>query len=53
MEKKKSTWLVGVSLGQRERMENLLYSTENTTQYSIITYVGKVHEQEWIYVYYN
>ena len=29
---------------------NLLYSTGYSTQYSIITYIGKESEKEWIYV---
>ena len=29
---------------------DLLYSTEKSTQYSVITYVGKNSEKEWIYV---
>ena len=28
----------------------LLYSTENSTQYSVITYMGKESEEEWICV---
>ena len=31
--------------------KDLLYSTENSTQYSVITYVGKESEKEWIYIY--
>ena len=31
--------------------KNLLYSTGNSTQYSVITYTGKESEKEWIYVY--
>ena len=30
---------------------NLLYSTENPTQYSVMTYMGKESKKEWIYVY--
>ena len=30
---------------------DLLYSTGNSTQYSVITYMGKESEKEWIYVY--
>ena len=30
---------------------DLLYSTGNSTQYSVITYLGKESEKEWIYVY--
>ena len=29
---------------------NLLYSTGNSTQYSVIIYVGKESEREWICV---
>ena len=31
--------------------KELLYSTGNCTQHSIITYTGKESEKEWIYVY--
>ena len=31
--------------------KDLLYSTGNSTQYSVITYMGKESEKEWIYVY--
>ena len=31
--------------------ENLLYSTGNSTQYSVMTYMGKESKKEWIYVY--
>ena len=31
--------------------KDLLYSTGNSTQYSVITYMGKEYEKEWIYVY--
>ena len=36
-----------------ERMANgdLLYSTENSAQYSVITHMGKESEKEWIRVY--
>ena len=30
---------------------DLLYSTGNLSQYSVITYVGKESEREWICVY--
>ena len=33
--------------------KDLLYSTRNSTQYSVITYMGKESEKEWIYVYPN
>ena len=29
---------------------DLMYSTGNSTQYSVITYMGKESEKEWIYV---
>ena len=29
---------------------DLLYSTGNSTQYSLVTYMGKVSGKEWIYV---
>ena len=31
--------------------ENLLYSTGNSTQYSVVTYMGKESKKEGIYVY--
>ena len=31
--------------------KDLLYSTGNSTQYSVKTYMGKESEKEWIYVY--
>ena len=31
--------------------KNLLYSTGNSTQYSVMTYMGKESKKEWIYVY--
>ena len=30
---------------------DLLYSTGNSTQYSVIIYMGKEAEKEWMYVY--
>ena len=30
--------------------QDLLYCTGNSTQYSVITYVGKESDKEWIYV---
>ena len=29
----------------------LLYSTENSTPYSVMTYIGKEFKKEWIYIY--
>ena len=31
--------------------KDLLYSTGNSTQYSVITYMGKESEKEWMYVF--
>ena len=31
--------------------KDLLYSTENSTQYCVMTYMEKESEKEWIYVY--
>ena len=31
--------------------KNLLYSTGNTTQYSVMTYIRKESKKEWIYIY--
>lgn len=31
--------------------KDLLYGTENSTQYSLIIYVGKESRKGWIYVY--
>ena len=30
--------------------KDLLYSTGNSTQYSVMTYVGKESKKEWIYI---
>ena len=48
-------WGFGIgicTLKYTERLTNgdLLYSTENSTQYSVITYVGKEFKREWICV---
>ena len=31
--------------------KNLLYSTENSTPYSVVAYMGKESKNEWLYVY--
>ena len=37
---------------KKKKMDkDLLYSTENSTQYSIMTFMGKESTEEWIYVY--
>ena len=33
------------------RNKDLLYRTGESTQYSVVTYMGKESEKEWIYVY--
>ena len=33
--------------------KDLLYRAGNSTQYSVITYLGKESEKGWIYVYMN
>ena len=34
-----------------QEFETVLYSTGNSTQYSVVTYMGKESKKEWIYVY--
>ena len=46
-------WESGVSICTLSYLEllaigDLLYSTENSTSYSIIVYVGKECEREWV-----
>ena len=45
----------GVTKSQTEieLNRNLLYSTENSIQYSVMTYMGKESKKEWIYIYIN
>ena len=31
--------------------KDILYSTGNSTQYSVMAYMGKEYKKEWIYVY--
>ena len=31
--------------------KNLLYSTGNSTQYCVMTYMGKESKKEWLFVY--
>ena len=33
------------------KCKDLLYSTGNSTQYSVMSYMGKESKTEWIYVY--
>ena len=34
-----------------DKQQDLLSNTGNSTQYSVITYMGKESEKEWVYVY--
>ena len=38
-------------LTEHVRKESLLYSTENSTQFSMITCMERKSKKEWIYVY--
>ena len=59
MEKDREAWLAavhGVTKSQTQfsnwtTNKNLLYSTGNSTQYSVMTYMGKESGKEWIYVF--
>ena len=49
-------WEVGIDIYTLLYMKEitkkcLLYNTGNSTQYSVMTYVGKESKKEWIYVY--
>ena len=44
-------WLSSSSSIYKIINKDLLYSTENSTQYSVITYMGKESEKEWLYTY--
>ena len=49
-------WGFGINIGTPRHMEqlakgDLLYSTDNSTQYCMIIHVGKESEREWICVY--
>ena len=47
------TWnrLAHTTMYKIDSYKDLLYSAENATQYSVITYMGKESEKEWICVY--
>ena len=30
--------------------KDLVYSTGNSTQYSVMTYTGKEYKKEWVYI---
>ena len=42
---------IHTTIYKRDNQQDLLYSTGNSTQHSVITYMGKESEKEWIYVY--
>ena len=49
-------WETGIDMYTLQYMKqitnkNQLYNTGNSTQYSVITYLGKESKKEWIYVY--
>ena len=50
------TWEIGIDIYTRLYIKqitnkDLPYSTGNSTQYSVVTYMGKESKKEWIYVY--
>ena len=53
---KEINWEIGIDIYtlwyiKQITNKNLLYSTWNSTQYSVMTYMGEVSKKEWIYVY--
>ena len=42
---------IHTTIYKTDNQQDLLYSTGSFTQYSVITYMGKESEKEWIYVY--
>ena len=49
-------WRIGIDIYtllyiKQRTNKDLLYSTENSTQYSAMAYMGKQSKKEWIYVY--
>ena len=49
-------WKVGIDIFtllyiKQIANKNLLYSTGNSTQYSVMAYMGKESEKEWVYVF--
>ena len=49
-------WEIGIDIYtllciKQVTSKNPLYSTGNSTQYSVMTYMGKESKKEWIYVY--
>ena len=49
-------WEIGIDIYtllyiKQINKKNLLFSTGNSTQYSVMTYIGVESKKEWIYVY--
>ena len=47
-------WEIGIDIYTplyKTDNKNLLYSTGNSTQYSVMTHMGIESKKEWIYVY--
>ena len=49
-------WKVGIDIFtllyiKQIANKNLLYSTGNSTQYSVMAYMGKESKKEWVYVF--
>ena len=42
-------WHINITIFKMDN-KDLLYSTGNSTQYSVMTYMGKESKKEWIYV---
>ena len=50
------SWEIGIDIHtllhiKQITNKDLLYSTGNSTQYSVMAYMGKESKKEWIYVY--
>ena len=43
-------WHIYTTIYKIGNNKDLLYSTGNSTQYSVMTYMGKESKKEWIYV---
>lgn len=43
-------WHIYTSLYKIDKQQGPMYGTGSSTQYSVITYMGKELEKEWIYV---
>ena len=43
-------WYIHTTVYKQVTNRDLLYNTGNSTQYSVMTYMGKESKKEWIYV---